>query len=64
MQTLAIAEVPVADLPVEERLLLWENSQLIKFSVKHEATRTSERNDDTARPRPKDPYTGGVLLEK
>ena len=56
LPTLAIAEVPVAELPVEDRLLLWENSQLVKFSVKHDATRTSEKSDDAAQPEIKDPY--------
>ena len=56
LPTLAIAEVPVAELPVEDRLLLWENSQLVKFSVKHDATQTSEKKDDAAQPEIKDPY--------
>ena len=56
LPTLAIAEVPVAELPVEDRLLLWENSQLVKFSVQHDATRTSEKRDDAAQPEIKDPY--------
>ena len=64
LPTLAIAEVPVGELPVEDRLLLWENSQLVKFSVKPEATRTSEKKDDAAQPETKDPYTGGVLIWK
>ena len=64
MPTLAIAEVPVGELPVEDRLLLWENSQLVKFSVKPEATRTSEKKDDATQPETKDPYTGGVLIWK
>ena len=64
LPTLAIAEVPVGELPVEDRLLLWENSQLAKFSVKPEATRTSEKKDDAAQPETKDPYTGGVLIWK
>ena len=37
LPTLAIAEVPVADLPVRDRLLLWENSQLVKGRVEHQA---------------------------
>ena len=64
LPTLAIAEVPVGELPVEDRLLLWENSQLVKFSVKPEATRTSEKKDDAAQPEIKDPYTGGLLIWK
>ena len=58
LPTLAIAEVPVAELPVEDRLLLWENSPIVKFSVKHDATRTSEKKDDAAQPGTEDPYTG------
>ena len=64
LPTLAIAGVPVGELPVEDRLLLWENSQLVKFSVKPEAARTSEKKDDAAQPETKDPYTGGVLIWK
>ena len=64
LPTLAIAEVPVGELPVEDRLLLWENSQLVKFSVKHEATLKSEDTSDAAQPEAKDPYTGGVLIQK
>ena len=56
LPTLAIAEVPVAELPVEDRLLLWENSQLFKFSVQHDATRTSEKRDDAAQHEINDPY--------
>ena len=64
LPTLAIAEVPVAELPVRDRLLLWENSQLVKFSVKHDDTRTSEKKDDAAHPETKDPYTRGLAVEK
>ena len=64
LPTLAIAEVTVAELPVQDRLLLWENSELVKFRVKHGDTRTSEKKDDTAQPVIKDPYAGGVALEK
>ena len=64
LPTLAIAEVPVGELPVEDRLLLWENSQLVKFSVKHEATLKSEDTNDTAQPEATDPCAGGVLIEK
>ena len=64
MPTLAIAEVPVAELPVEDRLLLWENSQLVKFRVEHEATLKSEDKNDAAQPAATDPYAGGVLIEK
>ena len=34
LPTLAIAEVPVAELPVRDRLLLWENSQLVTESAR------------------------------
>ena len=61
--TLAIAEVPVAELPVRDRLLLWENSQLVKRRVEQEATLKSEDNNDAAQPAATDPYTGGVLIE-
>ena len=64
LPTLAIAEVPVAELPVEDRLLLWENSQLFKFRVEHGATLKSEDTKDAAHPEAMDPYAGGVLLEK
>ena len=60
--TLAIAEVPVAELPVRDRLLLWENSQLVEFKVEDEATLKSERKD-AAQPEATDPYAGGVLTE-
>ena len=62
LPTLAIAEVPVAELPVRDRLLLWENSQLVKFKVEDEATLKSERKD-VAQPEATDPYEGGVLIE-
>ena len=56
LPTLAIAEVPVAELPVVDRLLLWENSPLVK--IKHDAIQTSEKTDDAAQPESKDSYTG------
>ena len=62
MPTLAIAETPVSDLPVADRLLLWENSQLVEFKVEHEATLKSERKG-AAQPEATDPYAGGVLIE-
>ena len=62
LPTLAIAEVPVAELPVRDRLLLWENSQLVEFKVEHEATLKSERKD-AAQPEATDPYAGGVLID-
>ena len=61
--TLAIAEVPVAELPVRDRLLLWENSQLVKFRVEHEATVKSEGKNDAAQPEATDPCADGVLIE-
>ena len=64
LPTLAIAEVPVAELPVEDRLLLWENSQLFKFRVEHEAISKSEDTGDAAHPAAMDPSAGGTLLEK
>ena len=64
LPTLAIAEVPVAELPVRDRLLLWENSQLFKFRVEHEATLKSEDKNDAVCPEATDPYAGGVLIEK
>ena len=64
LPTLAIAEVPVAELPVRDRLLLWENSQLVKVRVEHEAKLKSEDKNDTAQPEGNDPYAGGVLIEK
>ena len=64
LPTLAIAEVPVAELPVRDRLLLWENSQLVKFRVEHEATLKSEDKNDAAQPEATDAYAGGVLVEK
>ena len=62
LPTLAIAEVPVAELPVRDRLLLWENSQLVEFKVEDEATLKSKRKD-AAQPEATDPYAGGVLIE-
>ena len=64
LPTLAIAEVPVAELPVRDRMLLWENSQLVKVSVEHEAKLQNEDKNDTAQPEVKDPCAGGVLIEK
>ena len=64
LPTLAIAEVPVGELPVQDRLLLWENSQLVKFSVKHEATLKSEDTSDAAQPEATDPCAVGALIEK
>ena len=64
LPTLAIAEVPVAELPVRDRLLLWENSQLVKVRVEHEAQLKNEDKNDTAQPEVKDPCAGGVLIEK
>ena len=61
LPTLAIAEVPVAELPVRDRLLLWENSQLVKFRIEHEATLKSEDTNDAAQPAATDPYSGGVF---
>ena len=63
LPTLAIAEVPVAELPVRDRLLLWENSQLVKFRVEHEATPGSEHKD-AAEPEATDPYADSLILEK
>ena len=62
LPTLAIAEVPVAELPVRDRLLLWENSQLVKVRVEDEATLKNEDKHDTAQPEVTDPCAGGVLL--
>ena len=64
LPTLAIAEVPVAELPVRDRLLLWENSQLVKFRVEHEATPKNEDKNDTEQSAVTDPCVGGVLIEK
>ena len=64
LPTLAIAEVPVAELPVRDRLLLWENSQLVKVRVEHEAKLKNKDKNDTAQPEVTDPYAGGVLIEK
>ena len=61
LPTLAIAEVPVAELPVRDRLLLWENSQLVKVRVEHEAKLKNKDENDTAQPEVTDPYAGGVL---
>ena len=60
LPTLAIAEVPVSELPVEDRLLLWENSQLFK----HEAGSKSEDKNDAAQTEALDPCADGVLIEK
>ena len=64
LPTLAIAEVPVAELPVRDRLLLWENSQLVKGRVEHEAKLKSKDKNDTAQPEVTDPCAGGVFFEK
>ena len=64
LPTLAIAEVPVAQLPVRDRLLLWENSQLVKLKVEHEATSKSEDKNDATQVEATDPYVGGVFIEK
>ena len=64
LPTLAIAQVPVAELPVRDRLLLWENSQLVQFRVQNEATQKSEDKNDAAQPAATDPCAGGVLIEK
>ena len=58
LPTLAIAQVPVAELPVRDRLLLWENSQLVQFRVQNEATQKSEDKNDAAQPEATDPYAG------
>ena len=60
--TLAIAEVPVAELPVRDRLLIWENSQLIKFRVEHEGK--SEDKNDAAQSEATDPSAEGLVIEK
>ena len=64
LPTLAIAEVPVAELPVRDRLLLWENSQLVKVRVEHEAKLKNKDKKDTAQPEVTDPCAGGVFFEK
>ena len=64
LPTLAIAEVPVAELPVRDRLLLWENSQIVNFRVQHEATLNSEDKNDAAQLEATDPYAGRTLIEK
>ena len=64
LPTLAIAEVPVSDLPVADRLLLWENSQLVKPRVQPEATVKREDKNDEAQPEEKNPYARGVWIEK
>ena len=64
LPTLAIAEVPVSELPVADRLLLWENSELVKPMVQREATLKSEDKNDAAQPEEKDPYARGVWIEK
>ena len=62
--TLAIAQVPVAELPVRDRLLIWENSQLVKFRVEHEATLKSEDKNDEATSEATDPCAEGLVIEK
>ena len=64
LPTLAIAEVPVSELPVADRLLLWENSQLVKPRVQPEATLKREDKNDAAQAEEKDPYARGVWIEK
>ena len=64
LPTLAIAEVPVAELPVRDRLLLWENSQLVKFRVEHDATLKSEDKNDAAQSEATDPSAEGLVIEK
>ena len=64
LPTLAIAEVPVSDLPVADRLLLWENSQLVKPRVQLEVTPKSEDKKDAAQAEEKDPYARGVWIAK
>ena len=60
LPTLAIAEVPVSELPVRDRLLIWENSQSVKFRVEHEAKLKSENKNDAAQPEAADPYASVV----
>ena len=60
LPTLAIAEVPVSDLPVADRLLLWENSQLVKPRVQPEATLKREDKNGAAQPE-ESPYARGVV---
>ena len=60
LPTLAIAEVPVSELPVADRLLLWENSQLVKPRVQPEATLKREDKNDAAQSEEKNPYARGV----
>ena len=64
LSTLAIADVPVSELPVADRLLLWENSQLVKPRVQLEVTPKSEDKKDAAQAEEKDPYARGVWIEK
>ena len=61
LPTLAIAQVPVAELPVQDRLLLWENSQLVKVRVEHEAKLKNKDKTHTSQLEVTDPYAGGVL---
>ena len=64
LPTLAIAEVPVAELPVRDRLLLWENSQLFKLRGEQEAILKTEGKKEAAQLEATDPYAGGVLIQK
>ena len=64
LPTLAIAEVPVSELPVADRLLLWENSQLVKPRVQPEATRKHEDTNDAAQPEEKDACARGIWIGK
>ena len=63
LSTLAIADVPVSELPVADRLLLWENSQLVKPRVQPEATLKHEDKNDAAQAQ-ESPYARGVWIEK
>ena len=62
LPTLAIAEVPVSELPVADRLLLWENSQLVKPRVQPEATLKSEDKNDAAQSEATDPSAEGFVI--
>ena len=64
LPTLAIAEVPVSELPVADRLLLWENSQLVKPRAQPGATLKSEDKNDAAQLEATDPYACRTLIEK
>ena len=62
LPTLAIAEVPVAELPVRDRLLLWENSQLFKLRGEQEAILKTEGKKEAAQLEATDPYAGRLCL--